>query len=179
MQTIQYIDVGTTLTITPTINPDGYVNLIVDQTDNSATTEVQFNAPVISKREASTQVFLRDGQTTVIGGLAGKTTSKTVEGIPILSKIPIIGGFLFGHTVESSTISELYLFLTPHIITGDGDIDRLRNAVKGSTELLSDVPLDARIVPKSDTIHVRVDTLKIKPADSAKRPTGRSGGGPA
>ena len=71
VQTIQYIDVGTTLTITPTINPDGYVNLVVDQTDNSATTEVQFNAPVISKREASTQVFLRDGQTTVIGGLAG------------------------------------------------------------------------------------------------------------
>ena len=50
VQTIQYIDVGTTLTITPTINPDGYVNLVVDQTDNSATTEVQFNAPVISKR---------------------------------------------------------------------------------------------------------------------------------
>ena len=179
VQTIQYIDVGTTLTITPTINPDGYVNLIVDQTDNSATTEVQFNAPVISKREASTQVFLRDGQTTVIGGLAGKSTSKTVEGIPILSKIPIIGGILFGHTVESTTTSELYLFLTPHIITGDADIDKLRDAVQGTTELLTDVPLNARIVPKGDTIKVRLDTLKMKPADSAKKPVGRSGGGPA
>ena len=179
VQTIQYIDVGTTLTITPTINPDGYVNLVVDQTDNSATTEVQFNAPVISKREASTQVFLRDGQTTVIGGLAGKSSSRTVEGIPILSKIPIIGGLLFGHTVETSTISELYLFLTPHIITGDADIDRLRNAVKGSTELLNDVPMDARIHPTSDTIKVKLDTLKMKPVDSVKKPTGRSGGGPA
>ena len=179
VQTIQYIDVGTTLTITPTINMDGYVNLIVDQTDNSATTEVEFNAPVISKREATTQVFLRDGQTTVIGGLAGKSTSKTVSGIPILSKIPIIGGILFGSTSESTTTSELYLFLTPHIITVDSDIDRLRNAVKGTTELLTDVPMDARFVPTSDTVKVRLDTLRLKPVDSTKKPAGRSGGGPA
>jgi type II secretory pathway component GspD/PulD (secretin) len=179
VQTIQYIDVGTTLTITPTINNDGYVNLVVDQTDNSATTEVQFNAPVISKREATTQVFLKDGQTTVVGGLAGKSSSKTVSGIPILSKIPIIGGLLFGNTTETTTISELYLFLTPHIIAGDSDIDRLRNAVKGSTELLTGVPMDARFVPTSDTIKVRLDTLKMKPVDSVKKPVGRSGGGPA
>lgn len=186
VQTIQYIDVGTTLTITPLINPDGYVNLVVNQTDNSATNEVQFNAPVISKREASTQVFLRDGQTTVIGGLAGKSSSKTVEGIPILSKIPIIGGLLFGHTVETTTTSELYLFLTPHIISSDGDIDRLRDAVKNGTELLTQVPLDARIRPKADTIHVpnAVDTLlrrrqdSIRKADSlrARRPGGGPGG---
>ena len=63
-QTIQYQSVGTVLTITPTINPDGYVNLQVDQTDNNATSEIQFSAPVISQREAQTQVFLHDGQTT-------------------------------------------------------------------------------------------------------------------
>ncbi|MEO7999709.1 MAG: secretin N-terminal domain-containing protein, partial [Gemmatimonadaceae bacterium] len=67
VQTIQYVDVGKKLTITPTINADGYVNLAVNQTDDIATNEVQFDAPVISKREATTQVFLRNGQTTVIG----------------------------------------------------------------------------------------------------------------
>lgn len=183
VQTIQYIDVGTTLTITPTINTDGYVNLVVDQTDNSATTEVEFNAPVISKREATTQVFLRDGQTTVIGGLAGKSTSKTVSGIPILSKIPIIGTLLFGNTTESTTTSELYLFLTPHIISGDADIDKLREAVKNGTELLTQVPMGARIVPQADTIHVPsiADSLRKK-ADSAKKAdsvTVKRPGGPA
>ena len=178
VQTIQYIDVGTTLTITPLINPDGYVNLIVDQTDNSATTEVQFNAPVISKREASTQVFLRDGQTTVIGGLAGKSSSKTIEGIPILSKIPFIGGFLFGHTVETTTTSELYLFLTPHIVTGDADIDRLRDAVKNSTELLNQVPLDARLNPAALDSALRRRQDSVRKADSlrARRPGGGPGG---
>src|SRR5262249_31786614 len=84
VQTVQYIDVGTVLTITPTINPDGYVNLVVSQTDNSATNQVQFDAPVIDKREATTQIFIRDGQTTVIGGLAGNTHTTQQSGIPFL-----------------------------------------------------------------------------------------------
>ncbi len=187
VQTIQYIDVGTTLTLTPIINRDGYVNLTVDQTDNSATTEIEFDAPVISKREATTQVFLKDGQTTVLGGLAGKSTSKTVSGIPILDKIPILGTLLFGNTVENTTTSELYLFLTPHIIMGDVDIDRLRDAVQNGTELLKQeqVPMGARIVPQADTIHVPTvaDSLRrrqdsIRKADSvakAKRPGGPGG----
>lgn len=192
VQTIQYIDVGTTLTITPTINGDGYVNLTVDQTDNSVTNAVQFNAPVISKREATTQVFLKDGQTTVLGGLAGKQTSKSVSGIPILDRIPILGTLLFGNTTESTVTSELYLFLTPHIITGDVDIDKLREAVKNGTELLKQdqVPMGARIVPLADTIHVpnAVDSLRarldsVRKADSTKKADSararRPGGKPA
>ena len=100
VQTVQYIDVGTTLTITPTINPDGYVNLTVSQTDNSATNDVQFDAPIINKREATTQVFIRDGQTTVIGGLADNTSNNSTSGIPILSSIPFIGHWLFGNTTQ-------------------------------------------------------------------------------
>ncbi|MGV3710905.1 MAG: type II secretion system protein GspD [Gemmatimonas sp.] len=145
VQTIQYVDVGKKLTITPTINADGYVNLTVNQTDDIATNEVQFNAPVISKREATTQVFLRNGQTTVIGGLADNDQRKTTSGIPILSHIPLIGGWLFGNTVENKVTSELFLFLTPHIISDDADIDRLRNAVKDNSDLLQDMQLDPRL----------------------------------
>lgn len=164
VQTIQYIDVGTVLTITPTINPDGYVNLIVSQQANSATNEIQFNAPVISKREASTQVFIRDGQTTVIGGLADNSQSKTVSGIPFLSKIPGIG-WLFGSHVTNKSTSELFLFLTPHVIFSDTDVDKLREAVKDGSALLQTVPVGARIIPKADTIKPpsRPDTLPKKP----------------
>src|SRR5205823_14215749 len=126
VQTVQYIDVGTVLTITPTINPDGYVNLVVSQTDNSASNEIQFDAPVIKKREATTQVFIRDGQTTVIGGLAGKTRDHTVSGIPILSRTPLIGPFLFGNVTQTDVTRELFLFLTPHIISTDEDADKMR-----------------------------------------------------
>src|SRR6185369_3996160 len=113
VQTVQYIDVGTVLTITPTINPDGYVNLQVTQQDNSASNQIQFDAPIINKREATTQIFIRDGQTTVIGGLADNTRSRDVSGIPFLSQIPILGTLLFGRTTRSDATNELFLFLTP------------------------------------------------------------------
>jgi general secretion pathway protein D len=162
VQTVQYINVGTTLTITPTINPDGYVNMAVDQTNDAATNEIQFSAPVISKRQATTQIFLKDGQTTVIGGLAGNNTSKTVSGVPWLSRIPLIGGLFFGNTAQTTTTNELFLFLTPHIISSDEDIDRLKSSLQSGSELLKDVPLGPRIVPG--------DSLKKPPGDSLKKP---------
>ncbi len=161
VQTVQYIDVGTVLTITPTINPDGYVNLQVDQQDNSASNEIQFDAPVINKREATTQIFIHDGQTTVIGGLAGNTRNRTTTGIPVLSRIPIIGPLLFGETIHNDDVSELYLFLTPHIIASDGDVDRLRDAVRDSSALLQQLNIGPHIVPKPDT--VRRDSVMRRP----------------
>ena len=162
VQTVQYIDVGTVLTITPTINPDGYVNLQVSQTDNSATNEVQFDAPVINKREATTQIFIRDGQTTVIGGLADNTHSSDVSGIPILSRIPLIGPLLFGSVTRNEDANELFLFLTPHIISSDEDIDKLREGVRNGSEMLKQVNVGPRIVPPADTLPLptRPDTTR-------------------
>jgi general secretion pathway protein D len=177
VQTIQYQSVGTTLTITPTINPDGYVNLTVSQTDDNATNDVQFNAPIISQRQASTQVFIRDGQTTVIGGLTDNTTSTTVSGIPILSKIPWIGGLLFGNTQKTVEADELYLFLTPHVVSSDADIDKLREATKDQSELLEQTNVNARIVPRGDTIQIGDPIRKnnvppVKKDSTAKKPDG-------
>ena len=121
-QVVQYRDVGTRLTIRPTINQDGYVSLVVQQEVNAATSEVQFDAPVISTREAVTQVLVKDGQTIVLGGLRDQQRERTQSGIPILSAIPIIGG-LFGSADRRKTETELYLFLTPRILKTDADAD--------------------------------------------------------
>ena len=171
VQTVQYQDVGTTLTITPTINADGYVNMNVSQTDNSATNNIQFDAPIISKREATTKIFIRDGQTTVIGGLAGDTRNHTTQGIPFLSSIPLVGPLLFGHVTQNDETTELFLFLTPHIISSDQDIDQLRDAVKNRSDLLKTIPVGPNIVPAKDTIHVPLDsrTDSLKRVDSVRR----------
>ena len=121
-QVVQYRDVGTKLTIRPTINQDGYVSLIVQQEVNQATTEVLFDAPVISTREAATQVLVKDGQTIVLGGLRDRQRNANQTGIPIISHLPIIGG-LFGSADRSSSATELYLFLTPRILKTDADAD--------------------------------------------------------
>ncbi|HEU4628953.1 MAG TPA: secretin N-terminal domain-containing protein [Gemmatimonadaceae bacterium] len=173
VQTIQYLDVGTVLTITPTINADGYVNLQVSQQANSATNEIQIDAPVLSKREATTQVFVRDGQTTVIGGLADNTRDHSRSGIPLLSRLPLIGG-LFGNTSHNDVTSELFLFLTPHVISGDEDIDRLRDAVRDGSVLLKQVPTAPMIPPRpADTIPVPPPTAPpaARPDTSAGAPS--------
>jgi general secretion pathway protein D len=121
-QVVQYQDVGTKLTIRPTINQDGYVSLLIQQEVNAATTEVLFDAPVISTREAATQVLVKDGQTIVLGGLRDRQRNANQSGIPVLSHIPILGG-LFGRADRSTSETELYLFLTPRILKTDADAD--------------------------------------------------------
>lgn len=128
-QIIQYRDVGTSLTILPTINPDGYVNLQLTQEVSTATAETQFGAPVISAREATTHLLARDGQTVAIGGLVERQTDWTRSGIPILKDIPLLGG-LFGSTRSTDTDNELFLFLTPYIVASDEDADRMRERIR-------------------------------------------------
>jgi general secretion pathway protein D len=121
-QVIQYRDVGTKLTVRPTINQDGYVSLLIQQEINQATSEVAFDAPVISTREAVTRVLVKDGQTIVLGGLRDRQRDLSSGGVPILSGIPLIGG-LFGSSSRRTNETELYLFLTPRILRTDADAD--------------------------------------------------------
>src|SRR6266702_3878859 len=123
-QVIQYRDVGTKLTVRPTINQDGYVSLLIQQEINQATSELAFDAPVISTREAVTRVLVKDGQTIVLGGLRDQQRDVSSGGVPILSSIPLIGG-LFGSSSRRTNETELYLFLTPRILRTDADADSL------------------------------------------------------
>lgn len=122
-QVVQYKDVGTKLTVRPTISADGYVMLEVTQEVNAATAETQFDAPIISTRTLQTRLLIRDGQTAVIGGLSDQQRDRNQGGIPVLSSIPWLGG-LFGRAVRRATNTELYLFLKPTVLYTDGDIDR-------------------------------------------------------
>lgn len=123
VQTIEYKDVGTRLTVLPTINHDGYVSLEILQEVNQATGDEQFGAPIISSREAHTQVLVKDGQTIVLGGLRDRQRDRSSHGIPLLHRLPLIGG-LFGASSDRATESELYLFLTPRILRTDEDVEQ-------------------------------------------------------
>ena len=145
-QVVQYRDVGTSLTITPTVNPDGYVNLQVVQEVSTATNETQFGAPVISTREASTHLLARSGQTVVIGGLVDHQQDWSRSGIPLLKDIPVLG-YLFGSTRVTEGTSELFLFLTPHLVATDEDADELRQGIEQNTSLLKKLGPIRSLVP--------------------------------
>jgi len=128
-QVVQYRDVGTKLSVVPTISNDGYVMLQVSQEVNAATTEQQFGAPVISTRSVQTKLLIHDGQTIVLGGLSDRQHEVEQGGVPLLSSIPVLGGF-FGHASRSTTATELLLFLTPRIIRDDQDVDDVTQPLK-------------------------------------------------
>ena len=138
-RTVQFQDVGTNLTIIPTINEDDYVSVQILQEVSTLTSQTipsALNAPVISTREASTRATIRDGQTVVIGGLIGDSDEYSDSGIPFLKDIPIIGN-LFKRQTRSRNRTELAIFVTPHIIRTDETADQVRERVRRRMELQS------------------------------------------
>jgi general secretion pathway protein D len=133
-QVVQYRNVGTQLTIRPTINPDGYVSLSVLQEVSNATAETQFGAPVISTREARTELLVRDGRTAVIGGLVDQQREMSNSGVPFLKDIPLLG-WLFRSTQQRRNTTELYLFLTPHVLRTDEQLDDATRHLQRREEL--------------------------------------------
>lgn len=114
--TIQYLDTGVMLSVTPRINAGGLVNLDITQEVSTAnqTTTSTLNSPTISKRSAKTQVTVQSGETMVLGGLISETGSNGSSGLPFLSSIPILGG-LFGTQSRSTTKTELVVLITPRV----------------------------------------------------------------
>lgn len=129
VQNVQYKDVGTELTVRPTISADGYVTLEVTQEVNQATTEFQFEAPVISTRSVQTQILVRDGQTVVLGGLTDRQRDASQGGVPVLSSIPLLGG-LFGRASRRAIDTELFVFITPKILASDADADAVTRPLR-------------------------------------------------
>ena len=124
---VQYQDVGTQLTLIPTINDDGYVSVQLLQEVSSLsnqTVAAALNAPVITTREASTRAIVRDGQTVVIGGLIGTSTEVASSGVPLLKDVPLLG-YLFKRQTTSKTRTELAIFITPYIVRTDAEADAL------------------------------------------------------
>ena len=117
-------DVGVILTVTPRINRSGTVSLDVNQQINSLVEFTLFDAPIISTREASAFVTIKDKQTMVIGGMIKDDKTETVHKTPILGDIPLLGK-LFRRKDMRVEKTELMVFITPHVVYTDADADRV------------------------------------------------------
>ena len=113
---LQSITTGITLVVTPQITIDGRIRMMVNVTSS------QFNQASIGSdriqvldNNAQTQILLRDGETTVLGGLYQASNSDERNGVPLLSRIPFIGA-LFRNSSEVKNKRELLVFIKPTII---------------------------------------------------------------
>lgn len=121
--TIEYKDVGIILTVTPRISDGGLVSLDITIESSSVGSTALGNlnsVPFFNKKTAKTTLSIMEGQTIVIGGLIEETKSQTSAGVPILSKIPILGA-LFGYQTYEKKKTETLLLMTPHVIS---DLDQ-------------------------------------------------------
>lgn len=111
-----FIDANLSLTVTPHITPDGSVLMKIKAARNSiGSFKSASGEPSINKKEATTEVIVKDGETTVIGGIVVSDTSRSEAGIPFLKSIPLIG-WLFKNKSVSDTQRELLIFITPTIL---------------------------------------------------------------
>jgi type IV pilus assembly protein PilQ len=114
--TTQYINAALELKVTPQITARGSVIMLIDIKNDIANFDKPVGGiPSIITESAKTTVQVIDGGTIVIGGLYKITQSKTSEGVPFLSKIPLLGS-LFKNSRQSGEQRELLIFITPRII---------------------------------------------------------------
>jgi type II secretory pathway component HofQ len=104
------------LKVTPKVLQDNFIVLDVTVTNDSVDETSSSSEPLINKQEIATNLFLENGVTVVIGGILLQKEDKQTGGVPVLSKIPLLGN-LFKNSENKDTEAELVVFLTPTIVT--------------------------------------------------------------
>ncbi len=116
--TVEYIDAGVKLKITPQLGKENYITTFL-QPEVSAISEWRTTAagdfPVISTRNASATVRVKNGETIVVGGLISETDRVNVTRIPILGQIPFLNYLFQNRTVEKAK-TEIVFLITPYVI---------------------------------------------------------------
>jgi len=135
---VAYRDVGIVLTITPHINDDGFINLEIFQSLSSiedGSGGVQGN-PVFSNQEITTTAVVSDESTITLGGLIQEDDTDQNSGVPVLQKIPVLGG-LFSYQQSRTVRRELFVILRPQIINGDERDNEFMQQFRASFENVS------------------------------------------
>ncbi|MBI4677944.1 MAG: hypothetical protein HY748_10215 [Elusimicrobia bacterium] len=117
--TVERVKTGLVLTVTPQINKDGYITMLIQPTftDVQASAISQGSQPVFdaTTRGVSTMVRIKNGQTLVLGGLLQSTETKVVRKVPFLGYIPLVG-WLFTSTSMRRANTDLVIFITPTVV---------------------------------------------------------------
>ncbi len=136
VQSISSHNTGVTLQVNARVNPSGVVTLIINQEVSKPVQPASgsgIQTPSFDQQVVQTQITLQDGDTIAIGGIISESNSNVTAGVPVLSRIPWLGG-LFGSKQLTRDRSELIIFMTPHVIYDTTDLieasDELKMRIK-------------------------------------------------
>ena len=124
---IDYVDVGVNLDVVPTVHGDGYITMKIkpeiNRVASTLTTQAGSVIPKVETALVETTVRVKAGRTLMISGLTKNSDSEETKGLPVVSKIPVLGN-LFTHREKSKVVTEFVVFLTPRIVSGDEDVKK-------------------------------------------------------
>jgi general secretion pathway protein D len=134
----EYKDVGVTLNIVPQINQERFVRLKISQeVAQVVEAESVIGLPTTLKRVAKTTVTVKDGHTVVIGGLIDQALNESTSSVPCLGDIPGLG-WLFRTTSRASDKTNLFIFVTPHIIENPDEAKKVYQEKRDYIEKLQE-----------------------------------------
>ena len=146
ISSIQYTETGVMLSVTPRVNAGGQVTMEINQEVSNATptTTSGIDSPTIQKRTAESTVTVKSGETVILAGLIKEEKNKSTEGLPLLAKVPLIGG-LFGTQKWADNRTELIILITPRVLTDTPDAAAItqeyRKRITGLERMLKSVEL--------------------------------------
>lgn len=127
-ESVNFIEVGVKLYVTPQIHKDQFITMKLKPEISSVTRTLKTgnnnSIPVVDTSEAETTVTVKDGVTIVIGGLIKEEVISTENRVPLLGSVPVLG-FAFRNSDDLKRKTEIVLFLTPRLITGDVPTDKV------------------------------------------------------
>lgn len=131
LRNIQFVSTGITLNVTPTINTEDTLTLVISIDLDEAQTNAFSNidSPMILTRRIKTKIVVASSKSVMLGGLMRENKNTTINKIPILGDIPFLG-YLFKNTSKSTDSTELIIIITPTILTTTDDATRLTEELK-------------------------------------------------
>lgn len=136
ISSVQYVQTGVILDVTPRINPGGLVYLDIQQQVSNAGTTVDANGnPSISTRAISTQVAVQSGQTILLGGLIQQNNAQNDASVPGVGQVPGLR-WLFGSTDRKHNRSEMIVLITPKVITRNSEAQQVTDEYRQGLQLL-------------------------------------------
>jgi general secretion pathway protein D len=144
INSIQFRDTGIILEVTPRVNAGGLVQLDISQEASEVvkTSTSGIDSPTIQQRKIKSSVAIQSGQTVALGGLIKDKRTKSRIGVPLLSRIPILGA-LFGRKENTGDRTELLILITPQVIRNQREAQVVTEELRKRVRALA--PLDERI----------------------------------
>jgi len=113
---VQFQEAGIEISVTPQVTNDGAVILKVSTKSNEPASQSVGGNPIISIREADTEMLIKSGRTAVLGGVFKTSETEGRNGVPGLKDVPVLG-WLFRGQSRSTSREEMLIFITPYVLT--------------------------------------------------------------